>query len=347
MSTCSVHSWKSIFVSVPVPMTFRAVLICFGCLAILSPPVSAQTPVRPYGCPVLLDDIDTESVPLPVVLHDVRFDGEISLSKSELEDFVSGLKQTGLFATPRWVDGIAEDVERMWLDHGYSQVIVEPEARTFSVDAEGEHVFLTFHINEGTKRWLKEIRFSEKGSTISDLEMSISESRTRHASNSLLNQNDASPNPRSLPAFSLDQLRRLIPIRDGDVFSTTKLYEGVDALETLYKSEGYAEFSVTPTIALDDKDHSASVTVELDEGEQFHVGKVEALGIDAAFAERLQVALPKGEIFHRTALDTALKSVLPDAPANRVRLNEHKREATVDITIDLRPCPPAERSVQE
>jgi outer membrane protein assembly factor BamA len=306
-------------------------------------PVSAQTSARPYGCPVLLDDIDTESVPLSVVLHDVRFDGKISLPKSDLEDFVSGLKQTGLFATPRWADGIAEDVERMWLDHGYSQVIVEPEARTFSVDAEGEHVFLTFHINEGTKRWLKEIRFSEKDSTVSAPDTSIPESRTQQVSNSLLNQNHASPNPRSLPAFSLDQLRKLIPIQDGDVFSTPKLYEGFDALQTLYKSEGYAEFSVTPTIALGDRDNSASVTVELDEGEQFHVGKVEALGIDAALAERLQVAVPKGEVFH----PTALKSVLPEAAANRVRLDKRKREAIVDITIDLRPCPPAERSVQE
>ena len=127
-----------------------------------------------------------------------------------------------------------------------------------------------------------------------------------------MNEHDASPNPRLLPAFSLDQLRRLIPIQDGDVFSTTKLYEGFDALEKLYKSEGYAEFSVTPTIALD-RDHSASVTVELDEGEQFHVGKVEALGIDAALAERLQVALPKGKIFHPAVVDAELKSVLPDA----------------------------------
>ena len=145
----------------------------------------------------------------------------------------------------------------------------------------------------------------------------------------------------------LDQLRRLIPIQDGDVFSTTKLYEGFSALETLYKSEGYSDFSVTPTIALDDKDHSASVTVELDEGEQFHVGRVEGLGIHAALAERLQVRVAQGRNLHPIALDTALKSVIPDASAERVRLITHKREATVDITIDLRPCPPAERSVQE
>ena len=110
-------------------MSFRAVLFGFGCLAILSPPASAQTSVRPYGCPVLLDDIETESVPLPVVLHDVRFDGEISLPESELEGFVSALKQSGLFTLPGWVDAISVDVERMWLDLGYSQVIVEPEAR--------------------------------------------------------------------------------------------------------------------------------------------------------------------------------------------------------------------------
>jgi outer membrane protein assembly factor BamA len=283
--------------------------------------------MQPYGCPVLLDDI----VAPPIVIHDVKFDGEITLPESDRENFVSGLKKTGLFDTPGWIDGIAIDAQNMWLDHGYSQIMIEPEARTFSVDAEGEHVFLTFHVNEGMKRWLKEIRFSEKDSTVSN-------PNTSH---------NASPDPRSLPAFSLDQLRRLIPLQDGDVFSTAKLYEGFDALEKLYKSEGYAEFSVTPTIAHDDKDHSASVAVELDKGEQFHVGKVETLGIDAALAERLQVALPKGEVFHPAAVDAALKSVLPDASTNRVHLQENEREATVDIIVDLRPCPPAERSVQE
>ena len=320
-----------------VLVSFRAVLICTGYLAILQQPVRAQTPVgsserlrvatRPYGCPVLLDDIDAP----PIVVHDVRFDGVITLPESDREEFVSHLKKLGLFATPGWVDGIAIDAQNMWLDHGYSQVMIEPEARTFSVDAEGEHVFLTFHVNEGTKRWLKEIRFSEKDSTVSDPDTS----------------HNASPDPRWLSAFSLDRLRRLIPIQDGDVFSTTKLYEGFDALEKLYKSEGYAEFSVTPTIAHDDKDHSASVTLELDKGEQFHVGKVETLGIDAAFAEKLQVALPKGEIFHPAAVDAALKSVLPASAADRVDLRKNEREATVDITIDLRPCPPPERSVQE
>jgi outer membrane protein assembly factor BamA len=322
---------------VRVLVSFRAILICIGYFAILSQPVRAQTPVgsserprvviRPHGCPVLLDEIDAP----PIVVHDVKFDGEITLPESDRENFVSDLKRTGLFAMPGWLDEIGVDAQRMWLDHGYSQVMVEPEARTFSVDAEGEHVFLTFHVNEGTKRWLKEIRFSEKGSTVSDPNAS----------------HDAGPDPRSIPTFSLDQLRRLIPIKDGDVFSTTKLYEGFDALEKLYKSEGYAEFLVTPTIALDDRDHSASVTVELDEGEQFHIGKVEALGIDAALAERLQVALSKGEIFHPAEVDAALESVLPDAPANCVGLYQNERDATVDITIDLRPCPPAERSVQE
>ena len=82
MTTCSVHSWKSIFVFVSIPVSLRRFLICTGYLMILSLPVSAQTSGRPYGCPVLLDDLNPESSPPPVVLHDVRFDGEISLPKS-------------------------------------------------------------------------------------------------------------------------------------------------------------------------------------------------------------------------------------------------------------------------
>jgi outer membrane protein assembly factor BamA len=294
---------------------------------------------------VLLDDIDAPQI----VIHDVKFDGEITLPESDRENFVSSLKQTDLFAAPGWVDAIAVDARRLWLDHGYSQVMVEPEVRTFSVDAEGEHVFLTFHVNEGRKRWLKQVRFREKGSTVSAPETSISESRMPQMSYPLLNEPNAgaNPNPHPLPAFPLDQLRRLIPMQDGDVFSTTKLYEGFDAVGKLYNSEGYAEFSMTPTVALDDKDHSASVTVELDEGEQFRVGKVESLGIDSALAESLQVALPTGEIFNPAAVDAALKSVRPDAPISRVSLHKNARALTVDITVDLRSCPPAERSIQE
>ena len=325
----------------------RAVLICTGYLAILSQPVCSQTPgassehlrvvIRPHGCPVLLDAID---VPL-ILVHDVKFDGQITLPESDREKFVSDLKQKGLFATPDWVDGIAIDAQKMWLDHGYSHVVIEPEARTFSIDAEGEHVFLTFHVNEGPKHWLKQVRFHEKDSTVSDPETPTLESRMPQMGYPLLNERKAGPNPHPLPAFPLDQLRRLVPMQDGDVFSITKLYDGFDAVEKLYKSEGYAEVSMTPTIAFDDSDHSASVTVELDEGKQFHVGKVEALGIDSGLIEKLQVALPKGETFHPDEVDAALKSVVPEAPGNRVELRENESEATVDITMDFRPCPPA------
>jgi outer membrane protein assembly factor BamA len=147
--------------------------------------------------------------------------------------------------------------------------------------------------------------------------------------------------------FPMERLRKLIPLQDGDIFNTIKIYEGLDAVENLYSSEGYADFSIMQVIALNDQDLSATVTLELDEGKQFHVGQVMGLGVDASLAESLQTALPSGDIFRPAAVDAVLKSVFPDAPANRVRLSKHTGEAKVDITVDLRPCPPVERSVQE
>jgi hypothetical protein len=334
---------KSIFLSVRVPMNFGAVLICTCCLAILSPPMYAQAPVTPYGCPVQLDDIDAA----PILLHDVKFDGEITLSDADRENFVSSLKRAPLFAFPQWIDAITADAERLWLEHGYSQVILVPEARTFSVDAEGEHVFLTFHVKEGPKRWLKQVSFRLKNSALRDPETAASESRTPKIKISPINHSVAAMSPDPASVFPMERLRKLIPLQDGDIFNTIKIYEGLDAVENLYSSEGYADFSIMQVIALNDQDLSATVTLELDEGKQFHVGQVMGLGVDASLAESLQTALPSGDIFRPAAVDAVLKSVFPDAPANRIRLSKHTGEAKVDITVDLRPCPPVERSVQE
>ncbi len=270
----------------------------------------------------------------------------MSLPESDREQFVSSLKQKILFDTPGWVGVIWTGALILWQEHGYFQVDVKPEAQIFSVDAEGEHVFVTIHVSEGPKRWLKQIRFREKDIAVPDSQMSISESRPLQEGRPSLDKREVAANVHPPPAFPSEQLRKLIPMQDGDVFNMTQLREGFNALQKLYVSEGYLDFSLTPLFELDDKDHSVSVTVELDEGKQFHVGKVEGLGIDAALVETLQVALPKGDIFRQASVDAALKSALPDAPTGRVALHKTGREGAVDITFDLRRCPEAEQSIQ-
>jgi outer membrane protein assembly factor BamA len=50
-----------------------------------------------------------------------------------------------------------------------------------------------------------------------------------------------SSNPDAGLVFPRDQLRALIPLKDGDIFGTKGIWDGLDALRPAYSSIGYIE----------------------------------------------------------------------------------------------------------
>jgi outer membrane protein assembly factor BamA len=80
--------------------------------------------------------------------------------------------------------------------------------------------------------------------------------------------------------FDSGTLRDLIPLRDGELFNVEKMRAGIKALRDLYGSKGYVNFTPIPDTFIDDEQHTIRVDFQLDEGEQYRVGKLTLSGIE-------------------------------------------------------------------
>lgn len=75
-------------------------------------------------------------------------------------------------------------------------------------------------------------------------------------------------------AFGSNELRRTIPIKDGDIFNVEPLRRGIKALRDLYGSRGYVNFTPVLDTRIDDERQLITIVFDLDEGSQFRVGNL-------------------------------------------------------------------------
>jgi outer membrane protein assembly factor BamA len=82
-------------------------------------------------------------------------------------------------------------------------------------------------------------------------------------------------------SFPTQQLRDLFPIQRGEIFSREKIAAGLEALRRLYGSQGYINYTGVPDTEFDDDKATANLNINVDEGRQFLLRSVEALGVDS------------------------------------------------------------------
>jgi outer membrane protein assembly factor BamA len=84
--------------------------------------------------------------------------------------------------------------------------------------------------------------------------------------------------------FPPDELRNLVPLEDGEIFSDEKIRDGIDAIARLYRSNGYLDFRLSIRRS-NDEHQSLSVVMELKQGPKYRVGDIRAVGGDPALAQ--------------------------------------------------------------
>lgn len=79
--------------------------------------------------------------------------------------------------------------------------------------------------------------------------------------------------PSKATVFPPRELRSLMPLRDGDVYSHVKVEEGFDVVSKLYHSSGYVDLVLNYRLRTDEITHTASLIVELNEGRAVSLGR--------------------------------------------------------------------------
>jgi outer membrane protein assembly factor BamA len=311
---------------------WRFILAGIICAVVCSPLVYAQLPPRLERClpyPTYQQEIKTMDEEVAVrtgmnesrqriIVDDVKFDGPIHVSDAVRQKVVFDLKQHNFNDNPdlesAWLAEIqAVGLMGVWRDQGYFKAEATAKEEFIRNDSTGKHVRIIAHINEGQQFRLGDVQF-----------------RSSDASEPL--------------AFRPEELRRLIPVREGEIFSATKIREGLDALRDLYGSHGYIDFVATPLADIDDSHQRISLVMELDQQKQFRVASVEVYGLDQKMETLLKSKLKPGDVYNSRVVEDFLKqnasALPPDISPSDIELHRDVRRGTVDFRFNIfQGCP--------
>jgi len=250
--------------------------------------------------------------PQRVVIDEVAFEGPIHISDSDRQQLVSELKQSKYPLNSDRLEEFREvAIKGMWRDRGYFKVEATAKEEIVRKDSAGEHVLVIVHVDEGAQYRLGSVQFRS-----SDPDVPL--------------------------AFPPEELRKLIPMNEGDIFSPDKIRKSLDALHDLYGSEGYIDFVAEPLTEIDDgSEHRISLVMELDQQKQFRLGKVEVSGTNPAMEMFLNSKLKPGDIFTSRFIEDFIeenKAALPPGiSVEDFEFVRNVKNGTVKVRFNFNP----------
>ena len=217
----------------------------------------------------------------------ISFVGNQHLKGLDLRRAMKNLKPIGipysiifedLFAQTYDASKLEEDTERVrqaYRDKGYANAAVE-QPKT-QIRDEGGLNWFTFRPRKGKRI---------------DIEMTIEEGGRYRLGSVTFTGNKQINN--------LKALRGTFPIKDGDWFSATQISKGLDNLKKAYGSLGYINFGAIPKISYDDQKKTVSLNIDIDEGKQFLVSRIEFAGnsITRDRVIRRELMLDEGSVYN-------------------------------------------------
>ena len=263
---------------------------------------------EPGPCPPPWETDDQSSI---VSISEVKFTGALQSPPAEQEEIVASITGRRYSGT---VDEVKEEAqERLkqeWQNRGYLNVGVTVDARVLTSSWVEQRIALDVNVDEGSQYRLKRITFK---------------------------------NNRAIANLAV--LRKLFPIRDGDIFSRQAIVSGLDDLRRAYGSFGYINFTSVPDTRIDEDSKLIQLDVDLDEGKVFTVSSVDFLGVEEDVRQAMLDAFPlkPGQIFNQGRLERFLldqSDVLKIHPYNNKSVHRRvdERAGTVVLVFDARTC---------
>ena len=224
----------------------------------------------------------------PVVkVGKISFVGNRHLSSIYLRRSMKNLKPIGIPYSiifedlfPQTYDSskLEEDTERVrqaYRDKGYANAAVE-EPKT-QIRDEGGLNWFTFRPRKGKRI---------------DIQLTLEEGGRYRMGHITFTGNKQITNEKAL--------RATFPIRDGDWFNATAIGKGLDNLKKAYGSLGYINFGAVPTVKTDEKNKTVSLNIDIDEGKQFYVSRIEFQGntITRDSVIRRELLLDEGSVYN-------------------------------------------------
>ncbi|MBL8293420.1 MAG: outer membrane protein assembly factor BamA, partial [Bryobacterales bacterium] len=139
-------------------------------------------------------------------------------------------------------------------------------------------------------------------------------------------------------------MQPIFQMTEGDIFSTTKLRKGLEQMRKLYGEFGYIDFVPEPSFEPDPKTGKIDLTLNVDEGKQFFVRRIDFTGNTTTRDKviRREILLDEGQIYNTRYWDLSLLRLNQLGYFEVLKENEAadiKRDTktnTVDITLKVK-----------
>ncbi len=264
----------------------------------------------------------------------IRFRGNKHINDRTLRAAMKNLKPIGIphsifleniFAKTYDATKLEEDTERVraeFQNRGYFKVLVDdPKTEIHDTGHTGLHI-------PGLQAGL--------GKSV-DITMPIEEGARYHLGSITFKNNKAISNAAAL--------RSLFPMKDGDIFSREKIGKGLENLRKAYGEAGYINFTSVPDTKFDDDKKTVDLIVDVDEGKQFYVRRIEFQGNTTTRDKviRREIALEEGQIYNSRFWELSLlrlnqlgyfDQLKPD-DNNTTERHLDEKNGTVDLTLKV------------
>ena len=264
----------------------------------------------------------------------IKFEGNKAVNSRTLRAAMKNLRPVGIphsiflediFARTYDATKLEEDTERVraeYQNRGYFKVgVSDPKTEIHDTGHKGPHVPL---IQSGPGKAV-------------DITMPIEEGEKYRLGKITFKGNKAITNTAAL--------RSLFPLKDGDIFSREKIAKGLEALRKAYGEFGYINYTPIPNTTFDDDKKLANLEIEIDEGKQFTVRRIEFTGNTTTRDKviRRELALEEGGVYNSRLWELSLlrlnqlsyfDQLKPDDP-NTTDKKLDEKNGQVDLTLKV------------
>lgn len=148
-------------------------------------------------------------------------------------------------------------------------------------------------------------------------------------------------------AFPVQKLETLVRAKPGDLANLPRLKTDLDEVHTLYTERGYMLAKVKAEPKLDDDAKTVSYTLQVAEGDVFHLGDLDIQGLDPKTTDRLREAWtlretdPYDSTYPRRFFEDTVKLLSRDVTWT-ISIHEgvNEEDKTVDVSLRYGIKPP-------
>jgi outer membrane protein insertion porin family len=151
-----------------------------------------------------------------------------------------------------------------------------------------------------------------------------------------------SANPDVNLFLPLPYLENAFPIKQGQIFSATKIRKSFDDYTKLYGEFGYIDFTVNPNFDVDDATKTVNLTLDFDQGKQFFVRRIEFQGNTTTRDKviRRELLLDEGSLFNDRLWELSILRLnqlgyFDTIKKENADLKRDVKAGTVDITLKV------------